>query len=150
MKKPKPMIKDSEVINLPSKGEITGFYKKVSQDRFKSFKGYTLDRWLFQFIMWGLFFFLGLFVYINDFELDYYMCDPGIDPFTGLSSESCENPFYKPASWKNHEYLPAGEYGKKPTTLFNSLWIITIGAFILGAILNHLLHNRGHKKNDLL
>lgn len=140
------MKEDQETIKIPSRAEILGFWEKASQNRFKSFSGYKLDRWLFQFIMWGLFIFLGLFVYINDFELDYYVCDPGANPYTGQSLEGCENPFYKPASWKNQEILPAGEYGKPPSTLFNSIWIITIGSFLFGAIINHIIHNRGYKK----
>jgi len=142
--------KDSDELKLPTKAETVAFYKKVSQNRFKSFSGYKLDRWLFNFIMWGLFVFFFLFAYKNQFDLDYYKCGSQ-NPVTGyMSSESCENPFYKPVSWKNQAVLYPGEYGKKPTTLFNFLWIITIGSFILGAFINHAIHNRGYKKNDLL
>ena len=141
------MTSDDQEIKLPSKVEIVEFWDKVSQNRFKQFSGYKLDRWLFQFIMWGLFAFFFCFAYINQFDLDYYKCG-GQDPVTGLmSSESCDNPFYKPASWKNQEILVPGEYGKPPSTLFNALWIITIGSFLIGAIINHLIHNRGYKKN---
>lgn len=140
------MTEKDQEIKLPSKRELMGFWTKVSQNRFKSFSGYKVDRWLFQTIMWGLFAFFFLFAYINNFELDFYSCDPGPDLTFGVPAGYCKNPFYEPATWKNQEILPAGEYGKKPTTLFNSIWIITIGSFILGLIINHIIHNRGYKK----
>lgn len=142
------MTDNDQEIKLPSKGEIIGLYEKVSQNRFKSFSGYKLDRWLFQAIMWGLFAFFFMFAYANNFELDYYKCESGFQHYEGID-EGCQNPFYKPTTWKNLEVLPVGEYGKPPSALFKAIWIITIGSFILGAIINHAIHNRGYKKNGV-
>lgn len=117
----------------------------LQKDRFsrKPLKGgdvYIFDRWLFFGMMILVFVGLFLYLYKNNFDLDYFEC--GGNPFG--PSGMCKNPFYSPPSWKNAEYLTPGEYGKKPTLFFNSLPFLIIGLFIFLLILNHNIYNK-HK-----
>ena len=142
-----------EEINLKDikKGVDDGkkeFIKIINTDRFKTWKnGYKFDKWIFQTAM---FFIFGLMFYIawsNNFQLNYFDCRTG-DYITG-PTKGCDNPFYEPADWTNEKYLPNGEYGFKPTPLFNNLGGISVGVFILAGILNHLIYNKGFKIKEV-
>lgn len=103
--------------------------------RFKKFSNYRFDRWIFQGFMFLIFAFLLLLVWLQNFNLDYYYCGAEV-------GEMCENPFYKPAGWKNEEFLPGGEYGQPPS--FFLTYALEISLALLGTsfIVNHLVHNR--------
>lgn len=87
------------------------------------------------YIIFGYLFFIA---YHYNFDMNYYNC---VQPAMG--KELCLNPFYEPATWKNAEYLPPGEYGFKPGLMFNSLKAVVFGFFILMFALNHFWHNKG-------
>lgn len=123
-------------------------FKDIHKDRYKYFKTYKVDRWIIQSCMILVFAFLFFVAYRQNFDLDYYSCvSPGWGSQEAMFINAtplldCENPFYEPVTWKNRERLAPGEYGKKPDFLFNSIWLVTIGIFILGFVLNHFIHNR--------
>jgi hypothetical protein len=95
-----------------------------------------------------------------NFSLDYYKCDARYDPSVRCPenlmdnecakravelSPYCKNPFYEESSWKNIEYLTAGEYGTKLGPLFNSVNFVIFSLFILAFIINHYVYNKGKK-----
>lgn len=137
--------------------EIKAHYKKVSQKRFKRFgeRRYKVDRWLCQLGMFLIFAWLFFVAKSYDFDIDYYKCEhgAGMAQFNPdgtqkeyYSSDLCENPFYRPSSWKNQPYLSPGEYGAKIGPLFQSTYYapFLIGGICLG--LNHLIHNRKQRR----
>lgn len=105
------------------------------KSRFKLFKKYKFDRWIFKAAMFIIFGVLFLTAYFSHFDLDYFRCG---------DLEGCRNPFYNPVTWRNAEWLPAGEYGTPPTTLFNNIWYISFGILALAFIVNHFVHNKGY------
>lgn len=106
--------------------------------------GYVFDRLIFNISMFLIFGFLFFVAYSSNFSLDYYSCTEG--GFNKDNSMVCKNPFYKPASWVNQQYLPPGEYGTKPGFLFNSMGYIT-GFLLVGAfVLNHFIYNNKKKE----
>ena len=111
--------------------------------RFKDFSGYKLDRWVFQIAMIVSLTWLFYIAYSQGFELDYYNCEEGTELYN--SEELCENPFFTEANWKNYEYLPKGEYGKKPGLLFRSTFFVPLILFFLAILLNHFWHNEDKK-----
>ena len=128
------------------KKEFGKTWTEMQKDRFKLFRNtnYKIDRWVFTFFMFLIFGWLFFVAYAHNFNLDYYEC---IDPNPYYDSGIlCENPFYKQTSWKNQEFLPPGEYGTKPTTLFNSIFYVPFIFLFLAGVFNHLIHNRGSKK----
>lgn len=125
--------------------------KTINKDRYTSIGNYKIDRWIFQTVMVVIFAYLFWVAYSQDFQLDYYKCAVptkntplnifGNNNITDNNTDECLNPFYKPITWKNYEYLPPGEYGNKPGFIFNSLWPVTIGILVIGVMLNHLIYN---------
>lgn len=112
-------------------------WKEITKKRYKIFKGYKVDRFIFNI---GFFLILGFLIYVAwsyNFDLDYYNCGGGM-----YEGNKCLNPFYKPVSWKNLEFLEPGEYGKKPGVLFYSTFVVAFGGLILMLLLNHFLFNR--------
>jgi hypothetical protein len=115
---------------------MTALWDRLIKDRYRVVRGYRLDRWLFQLMMFATFGFLYYLAASNHFSLDYYSCDPG---FGG----HCHNPFYKGEDWKCSETLPGGEYGTKPGFLMNNASLIVAALFIITFVINHLVHNNG-------
>jgi len=110
-------------------------WEKVTKKRYKDFKGYKFDRWIFQIVMLIIFCYLGFVAWNYNFDLDYFKCDPP-------PGEKCFNPFYENANWKNIELLPAGEYGFQPNFWYKMCWWGTIVVLILAFALNHFVWNR--------
>lgn len=129
-------------------------WKEAQKRRYNNFGNYRLDRYIFQAIMVLSFVFLFHLASINNFDLDYFYCPENSDGSIQGSNfmlknyqkedvlYGCKNPFYT-GSWKNQEYLPPGEYGTKPSGLFNLAGEIVFGLVILAILFNHLIHNRG-------
>jgi len=86
--------------------------------------------------MFIIFSWLFYVAYAHNFNMDYYMC--GAEQF-----KNCTNPFYKPISWVNQEFLPVGEYGIKPGPLFNSVYWVPFLFLGLAVVINHLKYNKG-------
>ena len=96
---------------------------KITKDRYNIWKnGYKLDRWIFQITMFSIFGLLFFVAYTNNFQLDYFNC--GVAKATPFTMDECKNPFYKPTSWVNEEYLPPGEYGFKGNFIFDNIVFI--------------------------
>lgn len=142
-------------------------------ERYKYFGKYKVDRWIVQTCMFLVFLFLLFVAWRSNFELDYFVCGeseiypdqinntlnitPSISQYKMVNNtfmfvdtpeqhyQECKNPFYKPSSWKNQEYLPIGTYGTKPTVYFNLMWEVVFGVFTLGFVINHLIYNRRGK-----
>jgi len=139
--------------------QIKNFYDSLKKNRFKVIREYKLDRWIFQAFMFGIFGFLFLLAFLNNFELDYFNCPEQADgsiegPKIMLkdfyqTSENinengeCRNPFYKD-SWKSKEWLTPGEYGKKPSFIMLNLVYICMGLLALSFVINHFIYNRGY------
>lgn len=133
-------------------GSLKKLMSYDSKQRFKVIGGYNLDKWIFQTCMLVCFTFLFFVAWHYDFKMNYYMCDQSIYPDSfGIldQEESCKNPFYEPATWENKEYLPPGEYGRKPGLLYKLLWPVTLGIFALGMLVNHMFHNKGFKNKGV-
>jgi hypothetical protein len=143
------------LLDEPKKSNIWG---ELSKDRYKVWGKYKFDRWMFQIFL--SIFLIGVFwiAKSNDYELDYFACiDPpselplwNLNPTQGYDIKigMCHNPFYKPADWKNTEYLTAGEYGVPPGKIIKPLiWSVVLG-FLLTVALNHIIHNRGRKNGE--
>lgn len=136
---------DSDINISEIKDSCVGLYKKVSEKRFKRLSnGYAMDRWIFQLAMFLTFGWLLFVANSYHYDLDYYECGTGSPDYATV--EPCKNPFYKPATWKNQEFLPPGEYGQKPGPLFNSVTYVPVILFLIGGFLNHLIHN--YKRRD--
>jgi hypothetical protein len=131
-------MKKADVLDF---GDLRKTYKSFSKNRFKVFPNkYRCDRWLFQFGMFLVFGWL-LFVCVeSNWQLDYFEC---VDPSPYSYVAGCDNPFYKPITWKNVEVLPVGVYGNKPGVLFNSVFYAPLVILGLVGFVNHLFHNRG-------
>lgn len=137
------------------KAQCLSWFENASQKRFKRLpNGYKVDRWVTTTAM--LLLFLWFFIIANsyNYDLDYYKCinGPGMAEFYPdgskkemYSQDFCKNPFYKPTTWKNQEYLPPGEYGTKLGPMFHSVYYTPFIFFGLAFGLNHLLHNKRRK-----
>lgn len=135
---------DDTKIDL-SKLNIKENWKKLRQNSFRTFSnGYRLDKIIFNAGMLILFLWFYYVAAHYNFNLNYYECKP-LNNLT-VYNINCTNPFYKPISWVNYKELPAGEYGNKPTALFNSIYWLPFVIFGLCFLINHLLYNR--VKND--
>jgi len=108
----------------------------VFNGRFKQYGSYRFDKLIFNVYFLAVFFSLFGVAYYYKFDLDFYSCDVPAETL-------CKNPFYKPLTWRNAEYLPAGEYGTKPGFMFNMVYILPIAFFIVSMLINHAAHNRG-------
>lgn len=111
-------------------------YQNAQKERYKKYGIYVFDRWIFTSAMLLIFGWLFFVAYSYNFELDYFECigKPSVDV--------CDNPFYKPATWKNEPTLQVGEYGTKPGFLFDSVKILTVLILLLALTANHLIHNK--------
>ena len=118
----------------------------MKKDRYKDFKGYRLDRWMFQTAMWLCFAWMFIVLWLCGFDMDYYSCD-GPVVTVAPDQELCTNPFYKEPTWKNREFLMPGEYGHKPGLLFQSAIFVSLGLLVLTLLFNHLVHNK--KKREV-
>ena len=124
----------------------------IQKDRYKMFGEYKVDRWIINAAMLLVFGYLFFVAQHYNYNLDYYKCIAPDHTAISYLNEServiltgptpCKNPFYKPITWKNYEYLPAGEYGLKPGLLYNSVWYVIIGLFSIAFIVNHFVHNK--------
>ena len=121
-------------------------YKKASQKRYKRFGRYRVDRWMFQAGMLLIFAWLFFVAHWYHYDLDYYKCEGGGNPYGNSpfvsQGDQCRNPFYRPTTWKNLEYLPPGEYGTMLGPLFHSVYYAPFLIFGLAIGLNHILHNK--------
>lgn len=126
-------------------------FEEMQKNRYKYFGAYKVDRWIIQVCMFLCFAFLFYVAWHYDFNLDYYSCESPYNDYSrgltlnGITNDTlhqCKNRFYTPVTWKNSEYLPPGEYGTKPGALFNSIWYVTLGIFIIGFAINHFIHNK--------
>lgn len=106
------------------------------------FKGMVFDRYIFRAAMWLSFAYLLFVAWSYDFNMDYYSCEL---PDGYNAAYQCHNPFYRPTTWKNHEFLAPGEYGQKLGSLFSSAYWVPIMFIIIGFIMNHLFYNKGKK-----
>jgi len=141
---------------------IEDWFKKAQEKRFKSFQGYKLDRWLFQFGMYAIFFWMFFVAWSSGFDLNYFYCPENSDgSISGLKimlkdydldgavvNGSCRNPFYKD-DWTTQQYLPPGEYGTKPGVLFNSVMWSPFVVFCLLFLFNHYFHNKDYDFEEL-
>jgi len=110
------------------------------EKRYKTFNGYTFDRYIFKSMMYVIISVMLLFAWANSFNLDYYKCSA---PKTGETL--CKNKFYTPSTWKNEEYLPVGEYGKNPSEWFSMILGIIITLIMISFVANHVAYNRGFR-----
>jgi hypothetical protein len=145
------MVEGDDEIKLPK------LNLNIQKDRFKFFGVYKVDTWLTTGAMVLLFAYFFFVAYHYNFSLDYYSCAAPIhqeelpkfisdtDKAILTGPTPCKNPFYKPTTWVNYEYLAYGEYGTKPGPLFKSLWPVTFGLFAVVFLLNHLIYNRKKK-----
>ena len=130
--------------------DIKTAWAMVQKNRYKIFdfrKGpYKSDRWIWNGAMLLVFAWLWFIAYSSDYNLDYFKCGDGERLYVG-AQQTCKNPFYESQnSWKCLPELGFGEYGTKPTRLFNNAVYVTIAILILALITNHLVHNRRSKK----
>lgn len=146
---------DGNVTNNDSMlGELREAWKYAQKDRYKKIGPWTFDRWIFTLAMLAIFGWLAFVGYSFNWDLDYYYCEtPGgsAQYFVGGGApvvrpdQFCTNPFFKPATWKNSEFLLPGEYGTKPGPLFNSIYYIPVVALLLAFFINYIIHNRNLK-----
>jgi len=142
---------DDKIINLNDinlKDTKKNIFKYINSDRYKVFRGYKLDKFIFQFIMFSIFGLMFFIAYSNNFELNYFNCpsNPTVNIFNMDSSNNCINPFYEPSDWTNEKTLPPGEYGFIPGPLFNNLGTTVFILFTIGLLLNHLIYNKNYFK----
>jgi hypothetical protein len=135
--------------------------REFNKDRYKILtNGYKFDRMIFNLAF--ILICLGGFIiaWSNNFDMDYLKCGAVYDSSLRCpenlfddacaqrmvaNSTYCKNPFYKPADWKQQEYLMRGEYGNNPQqSIYRFYW--EIGFILLAAfIFNHILHNKRTK-----
>lgn len=121
-------------------------WKNIQKNRFKTIqtsKGpYKSDRWIWQGVILFCFLWLWFIAHSYDYNLDYYKCGDGERLYEG-PHQVCKNPFYKQGTaWKCQPELPYGEYGTKPGPLFNNAGLVAFCIMGLGALINHIWHNR--------
>jgi len=111
--------------------------KKIWKDRIKHIGDYRIDKFITNIALFSILGFLWYIAAFYNYNMDFFSC--GAAP-----GESCLNPFYKFVSWKNSQYLPAGNYGtdlsKGPFKLAGPVAVcVLLGAFLI----NHIIYNRG-------
>lgn len=127
-------------------------FEHIQRDRFKIAKnGYKIDLWIFQTYFGVLLLIVGMLIYYNGTDLNYFKCSmPSygaegsylVHTSENLTVSMCKNPFYHPKTWENQEYLPDGEYGKDfsvPITYVEAYAILGMG---IAAFMNHILYNK--------
>ena len=133
--------------------------QKLNKWRWKEFKGYRFDKLIFNVAFYVILAFLFWCCVSVNFDFYYFSCPEkagslqgqkfalnGItldDNLPGL----CKNPFYKPFSWRNQEYLTPGEYGTRPGVLFTEAPMISFIILIIAFLINHLIYNRKFSEN---
>lgn len=131
----------------------------MKNKRFKQWKGYVFDKYLFRAFM--IIILTGLFciVVIHDFDFSPNM-------YISCSDDNpvpCENPFYNAEirsvdpyfrnvkcewDWCHQEYLPVGfEFGKKPDFWITYAPYLSFLFLILAFVVNHIIYNKGYKFN---
>ena len=127
-------------------------YASAQKDRYKIIGAWRFDRWIFTVAMLLIFGWLAFVAYSYDFSLNYYKCEtPGgtVERFIGSDITNtrldfgCKNPFYKPATWENQEYLMPGEYGTRLGPLFQSVYYVPVALLILAFYINYIIYNKG-------
>ena len=123
IEKSKEMVKDS--------------LKEIWNKRLVHKGNYTIDKVIFNVCILLVFGFLWYCAFYYQYDLDSYEC-------MGSPVDTCRNPFYKPSSWKNLEYVAVGKYGadlsKGP---FKRAGLISFLILLSAFVLNHFLYNRG-------
>jgi len=125
---------------MVDKETIKDVWKAAQKDRYKNISTWVFDRWIFSLSMVLCFGWLLFVAWSYDFELDYYECIEATPYYS--SGVNCDNPFYKPITWKNAETLPPGEYGQKPGPLFKSVYYIPAVLLFLASLINYLIYNK--------
>lgn len=126
---------------------------KKFEGRFREIKGYKVDRYIVRACFFLFIASMFLVAYLHNFDLDYYKCETeervldDLDTsFISIESQNfhsgCENPFYKPPTWKNEEILQTGEYGLKPSKWVKWIYFSFFVIFLIGILVNHLIHNK--------
>ena len=89
-------------------------FKFINSDRFNIWKcGYKFDKWIFQFIMFGLFALMFFIAYSNNFDLNYYKCGGIVNPnFIVDKSTDCVNPFFTASMIPMDTSLDNGKFRK--------------------------------------
>lgn len=132
---------DFKAIKQMGKDLYTYVKNSFNKDRYKIVWGYRFDRFLFQIILVLSLGYLFYLAYSANFQLNYFECYPAKD---GL----CKNPFYKPITWENSEYLPAGKYGTEPFGILTKARFYPVLFILTGLVINHFIHNRRFFKNE--
>jgi hypothetical protein len=120
---------------------------KMSDSKFIEINGYRLSKNIIspflQLIVWGciigVIYCLGKGIPLSSFE-----CVMG--PFE--HPDYCDNPYFIPPTWQNMEKIPIGKYGSIPF-LAKYAAAIVILLLLLAFALNHLIHNRGYKFENI-
>ena len=130
-------------------------WNNAQKDRFKKWGAWVFDRWIFTTALVLVFGWLAFVAWSYDFELNYYKCEnPGGSEVRYIGSDitdarlnfGCKNPFYKPTSWRNSEYLMPGEYGTKLGPLFQSVNYVPVVLLLLAFYINYKVYNKGVTK----
>lgn len=119
----------------------------IQKDRFKYLGKYKVDTWITSACLVLFLFYSYSVAAQNNFNMDFYNCSAPYQELSGNFKDKatpCVNPFYKPATWKNSEKLPYGEYGLNPKWL-NKYMVVVFSIFAGGAILNQVMNIRGKK-----
>ena len=131
------MQKEKEELNIK---DFKKSFQQISKNRYKfAPNGYKLDRWIFTTFMLLIFGWLFYVGQAHNWQLNYFECN---DPNSVFIGKGCENPFYKPVTWENSEWLPPGKYGTKPGALFNSIYYVPLILLGVAGLLNHFFHNK--------
>jgi hypothetical protein len=130
------MSDDNEDFVEPLKRDVKKLWKNAQKDRYKQIGGRVFDRWIFTTAMLLTFAWFLFVAWSYDWSIDYYRCGPETPALSFDPAEKCDNPFYKPASWKNQAELWPGEYGTKPGPLFQSVYYAPLVVFALALLLN--------------
>lgn len=117
-------------------------------------KGYRFDKIIFWSIVLLIFVLLGfIFNKYGTTYKPYLNCKgPGNceNPFANELTHGCSWGFglmeckIERENWMDEEMLSPGEYGTKPINA-HSFFLIIIGLFLFGLIINHFIWNRGKK-----
>lgn len=104
--------------------------------RFQTWDAHKYDRAIFGSILLISLAYLFFVASAHGWQLNHFECGATVGEF-------CQNPFYKPVTWENAEFLPAGVYGFSIGPLFKSAIYVPIALFVLGFVVNHWVYNKG-------
>ena len=131
----------SDEVDEKTSKAIKDIWRNHQQDRYKYIGNYRYDTWIFTLAFFVVIAYLYSVASWYDFSMDYYSCDPSPESIVkGYYEPVCENPFYRVPSWKNEQYLYAGEYGTKLGGLFNSAPYVAVLIMALAFLVNHYLY----------